>query len=166
MPKNTHFCLSPDKLSSAVSVPKASCSQHLCFSGTSVMDLWSPTFNKLLNTSHKSAFRTLERKCPTPDAKETQTLPKPSCLIPLSFLGTSAYGKTITNIAKHNSVIHADHKTCQKLINDPHFRKLTPMTADVDEVELSKSKLKWNLPLQIGFFCLPIRQTEDVAVPF
>lgn len=81
------------------------------------------------------------------------------------LLGNSAYGKTITN-AKHNNVIYADHKTCQKLINDPHFRKLTPMTADVDEVELSKSKLKWNLPLQIGFFCLPIRQTEDVAVPF
>ncbi|XP_070178816.1 uncharacterized protein, partial [Littorina saxatilis] len=68
------------------------------------------------------------------------------------LLGNSAYGKTITNIAKHTDVSFTDKKRAQKLINDSLFRKLTPLTEKVFEVEMTKSTLNWNLPLQIGFF--------------
>ena len=68
------------------------------------------------------------------------------------LLGNSAYGKTITNIAKHTDVSYTDEKGTQKLVNDSLFRTLTPLTEHVFEVEMAKSKLNWNLPLQIGFF--------------
>ena len=68
------------------------------------------------------------------------------------LLGNSAYGKTITNIAKHTDVKYTDQEKAQKHVNDPLFRKLTPLTESVFEVEMAKSKLNWNLPLQIGFF--------------
>ena len=68
------------------------------------------------------------------------------------LLGNSAYGKTITNIAKHTDMSYTDEKLTQKLVNDSLFRKLTPLTENVFEVEMAKSKLNWNLPLEIGFF--------------
>ena len=47
---------------------------------------------------------------------------------------------------------YTDEKGTQKLVNDSLFRKLTPLTENIFEVEMAKSKLSWNLPLQIGFF--------------
>ena len=68
------------------------------------------------------------------------------------LLGNSAYGKTLTNLAKHCHVRYVDDKGTQNLINEPLFRKLTPLTEEVTEVESAKATINWNLPLQIGFF--------------
>ena len=68
------------------------------------------------------------------------------------LLGNSAYGKNITNIARHTDVSYTDEKGTPKLVNDSLFRKLTPLTENLFEVEMTKSKLNWNLPLQICFF--------------
>ena len=68
------------------------------------------------------------------------------------LFGNSSYGRTITRIDRHTNVCYTDEKKAQKLVNDSLFRKLTPLTDDVFEVEMAKSKINWNLPLQIGFF--------------
>ena len=68
------------------------------------------------------------------------------------LLGNSAYDKTITNVARQTDVSYTDEKRTQQLVNDTLFRKLTPLTDNLFEVEMTKSKLNWNLPLQIGFF--------------
>ncbi|KAK7087561.1 hypothetical protein V1264_021595 [Littorina saxatilis] len=68
------------------------------------------------------------------------------------LLGNSAYGKTLTNIAKHRDVKYADKQKAEKLINDKRFRSLTELGEECIEVESSKATLKWNLPLQIGLF--------------
>ncbi|KAL8613898.1 hypothetical protein ACOMHN_032888 [Nucella lapillus] len=68
------------------------------------------------------------------------------------LLGNSAYGKTITNLTKHTDVIYADKEEAERLVNKPLLKKLTTLTDDVTEVELGKSKIRWHLPNQIGFF--------------
>eukprot|EP00745_Piridium_sociabile_P036621 TRINITY_DN66001_c0_g2_i1.p4 TRINITY_DN66001_c0_g2~~TRINITY_DN66001_c0_g2_i1.p4 ORF type:complete len:168 (-),score=21.13 TRINITY_DN66001_c0_g2_i1:551-1054(-) len=50
------------------------------------------------------------------------------------LLGNSAYGKTITNLAKHTVVRYVNGEETGKLINEPRFRKLTPLTEDLTEV--------------------------------
>ena len=88
------------------------------------------------------------------DARRQGDLDPSNAILADTFklLGNSAHGKTITNTAKHTDVSYTDEKGTQKLVNDSLFRKLTPITENVFEVEMAKSKLNWNRPLQIGFF--------------
>lgn len=68
------------------------------------------------------------------------------------LLDNSAYGKTITNIEKHKNIDFTDQKGAQKLVNNPLFKKLTPLTDNTYEVVTAKPLLKWDLPIQFGFF--------------
>lgn len=69
------------------------------------------------------------------------------------LLGNSAYGKTITNLTKHRDITFlTDESEVSKRVNNPLFQKLTSLNDDLVEVEMSKSRLRWNLPNQIGFF--------------
>ena len=82
----------------------------------------------------------------------TQTKIKKIIAETMKLLGNSAYGKTITNIEKHTNISYCDEQSTQKLINDPRFKKLTQLTETTYEVVLAKSKSKWDLPIQIGYF--------------
>ena len=66
------------------------------------------------------------------------------------LLGNSAYGKTLENLAKHHEVVYTDEP--DQYIKKPLFRKLTELDETIYEVEMAKSKILWNLPLQIGYF--------------
>ncbi|XP_025085055.1 uncharacterized protein LOC112558684 isoform X2 [Pomacea canaliculata] len=68
------------------------------------------------------------------------------------LLGNSAYGKTLTNIARHCDIYYVGDSDCEKLINDSRFQKLTELTEDLYEVEMAKKNINWGLPLQIGYF--------------
>ena len=70
----------------------------------------------------------------------------------MKLLGNSSYGKTITNKERHRDVKYCDDKEASKLVNDSHFRVLTPLDENTNEVEMSKKKIKLDLPLHIGFF--------------
>ena len=70
----------------------------------------------------------------------------------MKLLGNSSYGKTITNKERHRDVKYCDAKEASKLVNDSHFRVLTPLDDNTYEVEMSKKKIKLDLPLHIGFF--------------
>ncbi|XP_072016392.1 uncharacterized protein [Amphiura filiformis] len=70
----------------------------------------------------------------------------------MKLMGNSSYGKTITNKYKHRNVKIANHGKASKLVNEILFRDLNQITDDCYEVELAKTKIKHDLPLQIGFF--------------
>ncbi|BFZ13860.1 hypothetical protein BsWGS_16899 [Bradybaena similaris] len=79
----------------------------------------------------------------------------PSCAIKsetMKLLGNAAYGKTLTNKSKHLDVAYVRGEGTSKLINNPRFKKMTEVTNGVFEVETLKQKIRWDLPLQIGFF--------------
>ena len=66
------------------------------------------------------------------------------------LLGNSAYGKTIENLGKHYRVYYVENSS--KLINDPLFRKQTTVADNIEEIEMAQKRIRWNLPLQIGYF--------------
>jgi len=68
------------------------------------------------------------------------------------LLGNSAYGKTLTNVAKHRDIYYVRCQDAQTLIKNKCFRKLTELTDDLVEIEMAKKRIQWHLPLQIGFF--------------
>ncbi|BFZ06709.1 hypothetical protein BsWGS_09748 [Bradybaena similaris] len=70
----------------------------------------------------------------------------------MKLLGNAAYGKTLTNKAKHVNVAYAHGNKTGKLVNNPRFKKMHEIAPDIYEVETAKEKIRWDLPLQIGFF--------------
>ena len=70
----------------------------------------------------------------------------------MKLMGNSSYGKTITNKYKHRNIKITDTAKASRLVNEPLFRDLNAITEDCYEIELAKSKIKHDLPVQIGFF--------------
>lgn len=65
----------------------------------------------------------------------------------MKLLGYAANSKILTNKVKHVSVVSA-HKI-SKLVNNPHFKRMSEVAPEIYEVEISKEKIRWNLPMQI-----------------
>ena len=70
----------------------------------------------------------------------------------MKLMGNSSYGKTITNKYKHRNVKVVDAVKASGLINEVLFRDLNPISENCYEVDLAKSKINHDLPIQIGFF--------------
>ncbi|XP_066278985.1 uncharacterized protein [Branchiostoma lanceolatum] len=71
----------------------------------------------------------------------------------MKLIGNSAYGKTVTNKEKQLDVEFCrDAVTATRKINTPRFRHADEVTDDFYEMQLTKKVIKFNLPLQIGFF--------------
>ncbi|GFN95226.1 hypothetical protein PoB_002173200 [Plakobranchus ocellatus] len=69
------------------------------------------------------------------------------------LLGNSAYGKSLENLENRRDVAYSMGRDVGKLVNSRLFRTCTPLDHhDLFEVESAKSKVRWNLPLQMGFF--------------
>ena len=68
------------------------------------------------------------------------------------LLDNSAYGKSLTNIAKHRDIHYVTSEQTKKLVNESRFQKLTELSEDLAEAEMSKKKINWALALQIGYF--------------
>ena len=68
----------------------------------------------------------------------------------MKLLGNAAYGKTITDLARHNKVQYLDAEQAKKKVNEPTFKKLTHLTDDLYEVEMGKELIRWNLPSHIA----------------
>ncbi|GFN74662.1 hypothetical protein PoB_000116800 [Plakobranchus ocellatus] len=66
------------------------------------------------------------------------------------LLGNSAYGKSLENLENRRDVAYSMGMDVGKLVNSRLFRTCTPLDHnDLFEVESAKSKVRWNLPLQI-----------------
>jgi hypothetical protein len=70
----------------------------------------------------------------------------------MKLLGNAAYGKTITNKARHTDIAYCSDRDVGRCINNPRFKKMTQLSDGVYEIEMLKKKIDWDLPLQIGFF--------------
>ncbi|GFN95579.1 hypothetical protein PoB_002208500 [Plakobranchus ocellatus] len=69
------------------------------------------------------------------------------------LLGNSAYGKSLENLENRRDVVYSTSENVGKLVNDRLFRTCIPLDHnDLFEVDSAKNKVRWNLPLQIGFF--------------
>ena len=58
----------------------------------------------------------------------------------------------MTNKSTHRDIKYCDDDDAPRMVNDSHFRTLTPLGNDTYEVEPSKKTIKLDLPLHIGFF--------------
>ncbi|XP_072019713.1 uncharacterized protein [Amphiura filiformis] len=70
----------------------------------------------------------------------------------MKLMGNCSYDKPITNKYKHRNVKIANRGKVSKLVNEILFRDLTQITDDCYEVVLAKTKIRHDLPIQIGFF--------------
>ena len=73
----------------------------------------------------------------------------------MKLLGNSGYGSMIMDKSRHTDVVYAQgHGAAQLKINQPQFRKCVSIKDDFVEIELAKKKIKFDLPIQIGYFIL------------
>ena len=70
----------------------------------------------------------------------------------MKLLGNSAYGKTVTNIDRHREVKYCTEVGTSACVNNKRFRQLDVVTEDAYEITSNKVRLKYDLPLHIGFF--------------
>ncbi|GFR98104.1 hypothetical protein ElyMa_002762000, partial [Elysia marginata] len=69
------------------------------------------------------------------------------------LLGNSAYGKSLENLENRRDVVYSRGEDVGKVVINRLFRTCTPLDHnDLFEVASAKNKVRWNLPLQIGFF--------------
>jgi hypothetical protein len=75
----------------------------------------------------------------------------------MKVIGNSGYGSLIMDKSKHRDInyIQGENETCLK-INDPQFRKLDclDMEEQYYELEMAKTVIKLDLPIQLGYFIL------------
>ena len=82
----------------------------------------------------------------------------------MKLLGNSAYGKTITNKDRHQDVCYCDDVKAPKKVNEPQFWQLNQVSEEMFDVEMAKKKIKYEMPLHIGFFCLSICKAMNVGI--
>ncbi|WAR05865.1 hypothetical protein MAR_021234 [Mya arenaria] len=72
-------------------------------------------------------------------------------------IGNSSYGSLIMDKTKHSDVqyVQGENETCLQ-VNDPRFSKLECLDQEEQyyEIEMSKRKIKLDLPIQFGYFIL------------
>ena len=72
----------------------------------------------------------------------------------MKLLGNSAYGKTVTNVDRHRDVKYCTEvgTSLSLLVGNKRFRQLDVVSEDAYEVTSNKARVKYDLPLHIGFF--------------
>ena len=68
------------------------------------------------------------------------------------LIGNSVYGYSIMNKDKHLSIEFCDEDRACQLVNDPRFMSLEEFEDETYEVQSKKKTIKYDLPVQIGFF--------------
>lgn len=66
-------------------------------------------------------------------------------------MGNSGYGKTITDQLKHRNVEYCSDSEVSRNVNTPLFRIIIS-TDETYEVESCKKSIKFNQPIQVGYF--------------
>ena len=68
------------------------------------------------------------------------------------LIGNSVYGYTIMNKNKHSSIQFCNEKRACELVNNSRFISLEEFENETYEVQSKKKTIKYDLPVQIGFF--------------
>ena len=69
--------------------------------------------------------------------------------------GNSAFGGLLLDKEKHRDVKYVEGERAMQLkVNDPRFRHCTPLDDGLYEIEMSKARIKMDMPNYLGFFIL------------
>ena len=75
----------------------------------------------------------------------------------MKLIGNSGYGSLIMDKTKHQGIVYAQGRgAAQMKINEPCFKKCTLITDETYEIEMSKNKIRLNLPIQLGYHILQL----------
>ena len=72
----------------------------------------------------------------------------------MKLIGSSSYGKLITNKEKHHDIVYVNESKIGLEIIDEHFYNLTELRNGYYKVEKSKKKINLDLPIHLGVFIL------------
>ena len=72
----------------------------------------------------------------------------------MKLIGNSSYGKLITNKEKHWDIVYVKESEIGAEIMDEHFYGLTELLNSYYEVEKTKKKIIFDLPIHLGVFIL------------
>ena len=73
----------------------------------------------------------------------------------MKLTSNSAFGSTIMNKGNFSDICYVSGETSAKIeANKPQFRKLNELDYSLFEIESAKSKIKFGVSIQIGFFVL------------
>ena len=75
----------------------------------------------------------------------------------MKLIGNSGYGSLIMDKTKHQDTLYAQGRGAVQLkINEPCFKKCTVIIEDTYEVEMAKKKIRFDLPIQLGYLILQL----------
>ena len=72
----------------------------------------------------------------------------------MKLIGNSSYGKLITNKEKHHDIVYVNESEIGIELMDEHFFNLTELPDGYYEVEKTKKKINFDLPIHLGVFIL------------
>ena len=71
------------------------------------------------------------------------------------LLGNSAYGSLLMRVDRHKNIKYtSSHATVSSLFNNKHFSRFNEISDKFYEVEMKKSSIRYDLPIQLGFTVL------------
>ena len=70
------------------------------------------------------------------------------------LIGSSSYGRMISNKEKHHDIVYVDESEISTEIIDNHFYDMTELPDGYYEVEKTKKKINLEIPIHIGVFIL------------
>ena len=79
----------------------------------------------------------------------------------MKLIGNSGYGSLIMDKVKHQDTLYAQGRGAAQLkINEPCFKKCTVISDDTYEVEMAKKKIRFDLPIQLGYHILQLAKLK------
>ena len=78
----------------------------------------------------------------------------------LKLMNNSVFGKTMENIRKHRDIkLVTTGKKRSKLVSEPNYHTINLISEDLSIIEMTKTKVKMNKPIYLGFSILEISKT-------
>ena len=75
----------------------------------------------------------------------------------MKLIGNSGYGSLIMDKERHQDTLYTEGRGAAQLnINDPRFKKCTIITDNLYEMEMAKTKIRFDLPIQLGYHILQL----------
>ena len=75
----------------------------------------------------------------------------------MKLIGNSGYGSLIMDKEKHQDTLYAEGWGAAQLnINDPRFKKCSTIADNLYEMEMARTKIRFDLPIQLGYHILQL----------
>ena len=75
----------------------------------------------------------------------------------MKLISNSGYGSLIMDKEKHQDTLYAEGWGAAQLnINDPRLKKCAVITDNLYEMEMAKTKIRFDLPIQLGYHILQL----------